>query len=133
MASIQKDIHVGAAPREAWEAVRDYGAVHKLAPGFVTDTDLDGDDRIVTFVSGSVARERLITVDEARRRLVYTVVEGPLGAVHHQASVEVVNAADGGDGCRLLWTTDVLPNELAPMLDALMEQGATAIRRALAV
>jgi len=133
MASIHKDIHVGAAPGDAWEAVRDYGAVHeRLAPGFVTDTVLDGDDRIVTFVTGSVARERLIGVDEARRRLVYTVVDGALGAVHHQASVEVV-ATDGSHGCRLLWTTDVLPNELAPVVDALMDQGATAIRRALAV
>ena len=48
MASIHKDIQVGAAPRDAWEAFRDYGAVHeRLAPGFVADTELDGDDRIV--------------------------------------------------------------------------------------
>ena len=37
MASIHKDIRVGADPGEAWEAVRDFGAVHeRVAAGFVT-------------------------------------------------------------------------------------------------
>jgi len=133
MASICKEIQVGVAPADAWEALRDYGAVHeRVAPGFVTDTRVDGDDRIVTFVTGSTARERLVTVDDQRRRLVYTVVDGPLGATHHQASVEVLDAAEGSGGCRLVWITDVLPARLAPVVDALMEQGAAAIVRALA-
>lgn len=133
MASIRKDIQVGAAPRDAWDALRDYGAVHeRVAPGFVTDVGLDGDDRIVTFANGAVARERLVTVDDERRRLVYTVVDGPLGSTHHQATVEVLDAVEGSAGCRLAWTTDVLPDHLAPVIDGMMEQGAAAIARALA-
>lgn len=133
MASISKDIQVGASARDAWDALRDYGAVHeRVAPGFVMETRLDGRDRIVTFVTGSTARERLVTVDDQRRRLVYTVVEGALGASHHQASVEVLDPADGSAGCRLAWITDVLPDELAPVVAALMEQGAAAIVRGLA-
>lgn len=132
MASIHKDIKVGTAPQDAWDALRDYGAVHeRVAPGFVTDTRLDDDDRIVTFANGAVARERLVTVDDERRRLVYTVVDGPLGAAHHQASVEVLDVVEGSAGCRLVWTTDVLPDELAPVIDGMMEQGAAAITRAL--
>jgi hypothetical protein len=133
MASIHKDIHVGAAPKVAWDALRDYGALHeRLVPGFVTDARMDGDDRIVTFVTGAVARERLVTIDDDRCRLVYTVVESGLGARHHQSSVEVVDAADGEGGSRLVWTTDVLPDDLAPIIDALMEQGADAMVHALA-
>jgi len=133
MASIRKDIQVGASAWDAWDALRDYGAVHeRVAPGFVTETRLDGHDRIVTFITGSTARERLVTVDDQRRRLVYTVVEGALGASHHQASVEVLDAADGSAGCWVAWTTDVLPDELAPVVAALMEQGTAAIVRALA-
>jgi Polyketide cyclase / dehydrase and lipid transport len=86
MASIRKDIVVGAPAQLAWEALRDFGAVHqRVAPGFVVDAALDGRDRVVTFASGAQARERLVAVDDERRRLVYTVVEGPLGAVHHHA------------------------------------------------
>lgn len=131
MASIYKDIPVVAAPADAWDAVRDFGALHRrLAPGFVVDADLDGTDRVVTFATGAQARERLVTADGERRRLVYTVVESRLGAVHHQASVEVADAADGS-GAVLRWTTDVLPDELAPVIAGMMDKGAEAISRAL--
>jgi Polyketide cyclase / dehydrase and lipid transport len=129
MASIRKEIHVPTTAADAWDAVRDFGAVdRRVAPGFVTDSKSEGDDRIVTFVSGAVARERLVSVDDDLRRLVYTVVEGPLGSTHHQASVEVV---DEEDGCTLLWTTDVLPDDLADAMDALMDRGAEAMAHAL--
>ena len=132
MASIHQDIQVGVPPEQAWAAVRDFGAVHqRVAPGFVTATRLDGDDRVVTFFTGAEARERLVTVDDDRRRLVYTVVESQLGLVHHQASVEVLDG-DGAPGCRLVWTADVLPDEIAPVVGGLMEQGAAAIARAMA-
>lgn len=130
MASIHQDIKLGVTPDEAWAAVRDFGAVHtRVAPGFVTDTRLEGEDRVVTFHTGAAARERLVTIDDERRRLVYSVVESQLGFSHHQASVEVV---DGDSGCRLVWTADVLPDTVAPIVDGLMEQGAAAIARAMA-
>lgn len=132
MASISKDIRLRMTPAEVWDALRDYGAVHeRVAPGFVTDSRLDGTDRLVTFVTGGEARERLVTVDDERRRLVYTVVDGPLPLTHHQASVEVLDQDDESTGCRLVWTTDVLPDTVAPLIDGLMEQGASAIARAL--
>ena len=58
------------------------------------------------------------------------VVESQLGLLHHQASVEVLD--DGSPGCRLAWTADVLPDEIAPVVGGLMEQGAAAIARAMA-
>ena len=70
MSSIHKDIPIDAHPDEVWDAVRDFGAVHRrLAPGFVTDARLDGDARILTFANGTVAREVLIDSDDTRRRL----------------------------------------------------------------
>lgn len=133
MASVRKEIHIGVGPAAAWDAVRDFGAVHeRLAAGFVVDARREGDDRVVTFASGATARERLVDLDDDLHRLVYTVVEGPLGATHHQASVEVLDSEDGSSGSRLIWVTDVLPHELAPSIDGLMGQGAAAITRALA-
>jgi hypothetical protein len=133
MATITKDITVGTTPDQAWEALRDYGAVHeRVAPGFVTATTLDGDARIVTFANGAVAREQLVTLDDAHQRLVYAVVDSPLAARHQQASVEVLAPADGEAGCRVRWTTDVVPDELAPIIDGLMDLGAAAIARTLA-
>jgi hypothetical protein len=135
MASVQKEINVSARATDAWDALRDFGAVHRrVAPGFVVDTQLDGRDRLVTFAGGAVARERLVTADDRRRRLVYTVMDGPLGATHHQASVEVLDdpGGAGGPGCRLVWITDVLPDALAAPIERLMDEGVAAIARALA-
>ena len=128
MASIHKDIPLDAHPDDVWSAVRDFGAVHpRLAPGFVTDARLDGDKRIVTFANGMVAREQLVDCDEARRRLVYAIANERVS--HYSASVQVT--ADGDMRSRLIWIVDVLPNEIAPYIDAQMDQGALAVRNAL--
>ena len=128
MASIHKDIPIDAHPDEVWAAVRDFGAVHRrLAPGFVLDARLDGDARIVTFANGTVARELLVDCDDARRRLVYAVISERVK--QHSASVQV--ATDGDKGSRLIWTVDVLPNEIAPYIDAQMNQAALAMQQAL--
>jgi len=130
MATIRKEITIPTDPADAWDAIRDFGGVHeRLAAGFVTATRMDGGDRIVTFVNGSSARERLVAVDEDRRRLVYSVVDSGLGFAHHQASAEVVDG-EGGE-TRFIWTTDLLPDELAPVIDQMMDQGAEAITRPL--
>lgn len=53
------------------------GAVHeRLVPGFVVDPRLEGEDRMVTFFNGAVARERLIDLSHGERRLVWSIVDG---------------------------------------------------------
>jgi len=127
MASIRKEIHIDAAPAEVWDAVRDVGAVHeRLTPGIVTDCRLEDDARVVTFANGMVVRELIVAVDDDARRLAYASVGGR--AAHHHASIEVL--ADG-DGSRLVWITDVLPDELAAPIGELVEQGAAAMQRTL--
>src|SRR5258707_183735 len=81
-----------------WHALRDYGAVHRrVAAGFVTDCRLDGEARIVNFANGLVAREVLVDLDDAGRRLAYSVTQTTL--THHNASFEVI--AEGEDRCRV--------------------------------
>ena len=125
MASIHKDIPIDAHPNDAWAAVRDFGAVHRLAPGFVVDARLDGDARIVTFANGMVARELLVDCDETRRRLVYAVISERVK--QHSASVQVIS--DGDSRSRLIWIVDVLPHEIAPYIDAQMDQAALAMQK----
>jgi hypothetical protein len=93
-------------------------------PGFVTDTKLDGDARIVTFANGSVARERLVTCDHDRRRLVYAIVNERIS--QHSASAQVF--ADGDARCRFVWIADVLPNEIAPYMSSQMDLGLAAMQ-----
>jgi Polyketide cyclase / dehydrase and lipid transport len=129
MASIQKNIIIDARPEDVWDALRDFGALHtRLVPGFVTDTKLDGDARIVTFANGTVAREVLVDSDDNKRRLVYAIKSDRL--TQHSASAQVFAESDGRS--RLVWIVDVLPNEVAPYMDAQMDQGAAAMQKALA-
>jgi polyketide cyclase/dehydrase/lipid transport protein len=126
MASIYKDISLDARPEDVWAAVRDYGAVHhRVAPGFVTDCKLDGDSRIVTFANGNVAQELLVTMDDARMRLVYAVVSPRVK--RHSASIQIF--AEGDNRSRMVWITDVLPNEIAPYIDGQMNLGAAAMQQ----
>jgi hypothetical protein len=129
MASIHKDIPINAPADEVWDAIRDFGALHtRLVPGFVLDTKLDGEARIVTFANGTVARELLVDSDDTRRRLVYAIHSERLK--QHSASVLVV--ADGATRCRVAWTVDVLPQEMAPYISGQMDEGAAAMQKALA-
>jgi hypothetical protein len=130
MATLRHQIAVAAGPAAAWAAVRDFGALPtRLVPGFVTAStpEDDGAVRALTFANGLQVRERLVTCDDPARRLVYTAVNGR--ATHYNAAVEVLDAAGGGSV--LVWTVDLLPDALAPAVDAMMGQGAQAMRRAL--
>jgi hypothetical protein len=127
MASIHKEIPLDASPAAVWDVVRDIGAVHtRFAPGFVVDTVMDGEDRIVTFANGFVAREVIVDIDEARRRLAYSVRSERI--THHNASFEVLAE---GPGSRLVWIADVLPAAAGETVGAMMEDGIQAAKRAL--
>ena len=128
MASIRREILIDTPPDAAWAALRDVGAIHRrLAPGFVTDVRLEGGDRIVTFGSGMVARERIVDVDDDARRVVWSVVGS--GMTHHNASAQVLD--EGASGSRFVWIADLLPNELAPAIVGMIEQGLAVIKQTL--
>lgn len=130
MASIHEEFVVDASADRVWSALRDVGAADRVFGGMLTDSHLSGDQtRVVTFASGAVVRELIIDVNDDQRRLAYTAVEGPLGSIHHQ-SVLCVRPTDTGKA-RIVWTTDVLPNELAAPIRALMRQGAQAMQQTL--
>jgi carbon monoxide dehydrogenase subunit G len=128
MATIRKEIAIRVRPEDAWDALRDVGALHtRLAPGFVADVRLEPGARVVRFGDGLVARELIVTVDDAARRLVWAAVGGRLS--HHNASAQVF--ADGAGGTRFVWTADLLPDALAPAIEAMMDEAMPVIRATL--
>jgi carbon monoxide dehydrogenase subunit G len=130
MASIRKEFVVRCAPAQVWSALRDFGAVdRKLAAGFVTGCALEeeGAVRLVTFANGMQVRERLVALDEAQRRIVYAAQGGR--ATHHNASAQAIDAGDGST--RFVWITDLLPDAVAPAVEAMMDAGVRAMRATL--
>src|SRR5262245_10842374 len=128
MASIHKEAIIDASADLVWDAMRDVGELHRrLVPGFVTGCRMDGESRIVTFGNGLVAREVIIDVDNARRRLVWSAKSERLE--HHNASAQVID--DGLARCRVVWIADVLPHAAAQVVGAMMDQGLASMSRTL--
>ena len=128
MASIHREVRIQARPDTAWAALRDVGALHtRLVPGFVTDTRLEEGARVVTFGNGMVVRELIVDLDDQTRRLVWSA-RGRL--THHNASAQVF--PDGEKRAKLVWTADLLPNEAAADIRAMIELGAAAMQKAFA-
>lgn len=128
MASIRKEILTSAPAGEVWAAIRDIGALHtRLVPGFVVDTRLEPGARIVTFGNGMVIREPIIAIDDEARRLAWTSTGTKL--THYNASTQVFLEADGQT--RVVWIADLLPDEAAPTVDAMMTHGMSAMKSAL--
>lgn len=130
MASIRKEVLIDNHPDAVWDAVRDVGAVHtRVAPGFLTGCRMEDMPlaRVVSFANGMEARELIVDVDDAARRLVWSVVGGRM--THHNASMQI---ADEGQGrSRVVWIADLLPNEFAGIVAGMIDQGLAAMKKTL--
>lgn len=128
MASIRSELLVETHPDKAWDAVRDVGEIHvRLVPGFVTDCRLEDGARIVTFGNGMQVRELIVDIDDDARRVAWAAVGGQFR--HHNASLQVF--AEGNGHTRLVWIADLLPNELAEPIRAMIEQGMATMKQSL--
>jgi Polyketide cyclase / dehydrase and lipid transport len=127
MATIRLEMPLRADPAKAWDAVRDVGAIHtRLAPDFVTNVEMNGDARIVTFANGMAAKELIVDVDDTARRLVWSVVEGR--PTHHNGSIQIFPEPGG---CRLVWIADILPHTLKKPIGDMMQHGMAAMKKKL--
>jgi uncharacterized protein YndB with AHSA1/START domain len=128
MASIRKHIQIEAPPDRVWDALRDVGALHtRLVPGFVTDTRMEENARVVTFGNGMVAREEIVSVDPTRRRVCWAILDAPFR--HYNAAAWVEPDIDGGT--HFVWTADLLPDELAGQVGEMMSAGLDAMKKTL--
>jgi uncharacterized protein YndB with AHSA1/START domain len=125
MATIRKEVQIYASPERVWDALRDVGALHtRLAPGFVVDTQREGNARIVTFGNGMVVREDIVAVDDATHRVVWAIIGQQFQ--HYNGAAQVHANRDGSTG--FVWTVDLLPDEAAGDVDAMMETGMAVIK-----
>lgn len=128
MASIHKEFIIDAPVDHVWDALRDVGAVHeRLVPGVLLDTVVEGDTRTVTFANGLIVREKIVDIDDERRRVAYSASGGQL--TYHHASMQAI---DDGDGrCRFVWITDLQPDAKKETIAALVDMGSATIARTL--
>lgn len=83
--------------------------------------------RVVTFGNGAVARELIVDVDDKTRRVAWAAVGGAM--THHNASAQVF--AEGDGRTRFVWIADLLPNEVAPAIAGMIDQGLAVIKQTM--
>ena len=128
MATIHREIEIERNETFVWDAIRDVGSIHKrLVPGFVLDCKLEGDWRTVTFANGRVVRELIVDVDDERRRHSWSARSDVL--IHHNASIQVFPAGEGKS--RVVWIADLMPNEVAPYIGEMIQQGLATMKQTL--
>lgn len=126
MASVYREISIDRDAEAAWTALRRFEAAAELFAGVVVDCRCSGDVREVIFAGGARIVEHLVTRDDSRRRLVYTVRHEAYA--HHNASMQIL--ADAA-GCRFLWVSDFLPKERAGTMEPLIDAGCRALKDCL--
>ena len=125
MASLHKQLVINVAPEEAWAALREVGEAYRLFTPVLADSRLDGDVRTARFGNGMIVHERILDVDDQRRRVSYAATDVP-GMTYHHASMQIL---DGGAGRSLfVWITDFVPQDVAGNVAPLIEQGSQALK-----
>lgn len=127
MATLKKELILPCSARRFWDAARDLEALHtRLVPGFVVATELDetAQSRNVTFANGMRAKEEILSCDDERRRLAWNAHGAH--TTHYNAVLEVF---DHPDGTRVVWTTDLLPHQMAGPISEMQDQALAAMKR----
>ena len=129
MPTVRQETLIHVSPEKAWAAIRDVGAFHRLVPGLTADTKMEGNERTLVLADGSTVKERIVSLDEEERRLVFAVQEGRMPLIHHNASFQILPDSEGNS--RFVWVTDFLPAELTSMLQGQAERVSEVIKQTL--
>lgn len=126
MATIEKEIQVACEAPDAWSKIRDVGNARDIFPDVLSASRMEGDVRVVEFKNGMVLREPIVTLDDEVRRFVWSATGG--ATTHYNAALQVF---EEGSGCRIVWTSDFLPNEVAGAIEPLMSAGMASLKATL--
>jgi carbon monoxide dehydrogenase subunit G len=123
MASGSTETDIAREPAAVWEIVREFGGLDRWMPG-IDACEVEGDDRVLATMGISI-RERLVTRDDDKHVLTYSIVESPLNLEHHEATIRVDEA---GGGSHVTYDVSVVPDHLLDMLVQTYGQALAALK-----
>ena len=95
----------------------------------VDSIELDGDVRKFTMAGIGEVHERILLVDEVAHRFQYSAIKTPSMVQHHLATMEL---SGEGDSCRLVWTSEIEPDEFADAIRQGMDVSLKGLEAVLA-
>src|SRR5437667_10259872 len=109
MAEVREEGELGASVEEVWKLVGDFGGF-VAAMGVPVELDGDGIGQTRTMSMGPEPMvERLEERDDAARRLVYSIVSGPMPVTGYRSTMQLSSAGD--DRTILTWSSTFRPGE----------------------
>jgi carbon monoxide dehydrogenase subunit G len=122
MGTGKAEIDVNRSPDNVWAVVGDFGGIGDWMPG-IDSCRVEGDNRIIETM-GMAITERLVSRDEAGRRLTYSIAAGaPVES--HEA---VIAVAPSGTGSHVTWVVEAMPDEMADLMAAVYQQALEALK-----
>lgn len=102
MAEVTEEATFNSSIDDVWKVVGDFGGF-MVAMGMPAEMDGEGVGQTRTIGSGPTAMvERLEERDEASRRIVYSIVSGPLPIKNYRSTMQLSDA--GAGTTKLVWT-----------------------------
>ena len=107
MAEVREEGELGSGVDEVWKTVGDFvGFVESMGMPVESEGEGVGMTRRIS-MGGGVIVERLEERDEAGKRLVYAILEGPLPVADYVSTMQLTEAGEGRT--RLVWSSTFEP------------------------
>ncbi|MGH1343029.1 MAG: SRPBCC family protein [Nannocystales bacterium] len=119
MATVIKTYAIDNDLDSVWKRLADPEQIHHLF-GFLTSAQAQAGSRVCRTADGAEIHERIFSVDHDTRRIAYTITRSPFGFEAHAASWQAAQA--DGDTTTVTLLVDVLPDNAAEALEAMLEQ-----------
>ncbi len=126
MASLRETIHIDVPPEKVWATVREPLGMLDWFEG-VDGGEMVGNARVVHMGDISVTEE-IVTVDDDLRRFQYAITEMPIPIESHLSTIDVL---PDGDGTLLIYSADVKPDSLAPLIGPTLSGASAALKKHL--
>lgn len=123
MATIIREFAIDRPPTEVWKELAEVGKVNRVIDS-LGEVTLDGDTRTCALGDAGHLEELIVAVDDERMRLAYAITTSPFNLTHHHASMQVL---PDGAGSRVVWTTDLKPDEMAGAVSAPIDAAVASI------
>lgn len=134
MAHVKQTMTINAPADQVWATVRDFGRIDRYLDA-VEEVETKGQGpgmtRTLTLADGGQVVEQLESLDDAQRKLRYSIVEGPLPVREYKSTMTVED--NGGGQARVTWATRFEPDgapesEVKEMLQGLYKAGLQGLR-----
>lgn len=132
MPEVREEAELGVSPDEAWKLVGDFiGLIEAM--GLPVESEGEGIGALRKIPSGpEPVVERLEERDEAAKRIVYSIVSGPVPVANYRSTIELAPAGDGRSA--LTWSgtfepaPDVTEDKAVSFVQSVYKGGIAALQ-----